>query len=51
MATHITGLLLAALVLWRAPRQFDDDSADVTLTNPATNGSKSEIRNPKSEIN
>jgi uncharacterized membrane protein len=26
MATHITGLLLAALVIWRAPRQFDDDA-------------------------
>ncbi len=26
MATHITGLLLAALVIWQAPRQFDDDS-------------------------
>ena len=26
MATHITGLLLAALVIWRAPKQFDDDS-------------------------
>jgi uncharacterized membrane protein len=25
MATHVTGLLLAALVIWRAPRQFDDD--------------------------
>ena len=24
MTTHITGLLLAALVIWRAPRQFDD---------------------------
>ena len=24
MATHITGLLLAVLVLWQAPRQFDD---------------------------
>ena len=35
MATHITGLLLAALVIWRAPRQFDDDSTDVALTNPA----------------
>ena len=23
-ATHITGLLLAALVVWRAPRQFED---------------------------
>jgi uncharacterized membrane protein len=37
MATHITGLLLAALVIWRAPRQFDDDSSDVALTNPAPN--------------
>jgi uncharacterized membrane protein/protein-disulfide isomerase len=26
MATHITGLLLAAVVIWHAPRQFDDDS-------------------------
>jgi uncharacterized membrane protein len=26
MATHLTGLLLAGLVFWRAPRQFDDDS-------------------------
>lgn len=24
MATHITSLLLAALVIWRAPRQFED---------------------------
>jgi uncharacterized membrane protein/protein-disulfide isomerase len=29
MATHITGLLLAALVIWQAPRQFDDDSTAV----------------------
>lgn len=29
MATHITGLLLAALVVWQAPKQFDDDSSDV----------------------
>src|SRR5471032_1402921 len=28
MATHITSLLLAALVIWRAPEQFDD-STDV----------------------
>jgi uncharacterized membrane protein/thiol-disulfide isomerase/thioredoxin len=35
MATHITGLLLAALVLWRAPRQFDDDSNEAAPTNPA----------------
>ena len=35
MTTHITGLLLAALVIWRAPRQFDDDSTDVAMTNPA----------------
>ena len=35
MTTHITGLLLAALVIWRAPRQLDDDSTDVGLTSPA----------------
>lgn len=35
MATHITGLLLGALVIWRAPMQFDGDSTDVALTNPA----------------
>ncbi len=35
MATHITALLLAALVIWRAPMKFDDDSTDVALTNPA----------------
>lgn len=38
-ATHITGLLLAALVIWQAPKPFDDDSADVTLTRPSPNGS------------
>jgi uncharacterized membrane protein len=32
MATHITGLLLAVLVSWRASRQFADNSTDVTLT-------------------
>jgi uncharacterized membrane protein len=37
MATHITGLLLAALVIWRAPKQFDNNSTDVALTNPAPN--------------
>ena len=31
MATHITGLLLAALVIWRAPIQIDDDSTDLAL--------------------
>ena len=29
MATHITGLLLAALVIWRAPKQFYDNSNTV----------------------
>jgi len=33
MATHITGVLLAALVIWRSPSQFDD-STDVGPTNP-----------------
>ena len=31
-ATHITGLVLAALVIWQAPQQFDDYSTDVALT-------------------
>jgi thiol-disulfide isomerase/thioredoxin len=35
MATHITGLVLAALIIWRAPSQFGDDSTDVAPTNPA----------------
>lgn len=26
MATHVTGLLVAALVIWRPPAQFDDES-------------------------
>jgi len=35
MATHITGLLLAALVLWRTPKQFDEDSPNAAPPNPA----------------
>jgi len=35
MAAHLTGLLLAALVIWRAPRQFDDDSTAVARANLA----------------
>jgi uncharacterized membrane protein len=31
MATHLTGLLLAALIIWRAPRQSDDDSTAPVL--------------------
>ena len=33
LATHIAGLLLAALVIWKAPNQFDNDLIDVALTN------------------
>jgi uncharacterized membrane protein len=43
MATHITGLLLAALVLWQAPMQFGDDSADVALMNPAPSATMSAV--------
>jgi protein-disulfide isomerase len=39
MATHITGLLLAALVIWRAPKQIDDDSN--TVAPNATTGDAS----------
>ena len=35
MAAHLTGLLLAALVIWQAPRQFDDDSTAVARANLA----------------
>jgi uncharacterized membrane protein len=35
MATHLTGLVLAALVVWRAPSQFDDEATDAALSNPA----------------
>lgn len=28
MATHVTGLLLAALVIWRAPRESENDSTN-----------------------
>ena len=32
-ATHITALLLAGLVIWRAPRQFKEESTNVAFTN------------------
>jgi uncharacterized membrane protein len=35
MATHITSLLLAALVIWRARKPLDGDSTGVALANPA----------------
>lgn len=38
MATHITGLLLAALAIWRASRQFDDDPTDDPTDAPRVAG-------------
>jgi len=35
MATHITGLVVAGLVIWRAPLQVDSAVADAAPTNPA----------------
>jgi len=35
MTMHITGLLLAALVIWRAIKEFDNHSNDIPLTNHA----------------
>ena len=29
MATHVTGLLLAVLVIWQAPKQFDNDTTGI----------------------
>ncbi len=36
MAMHITGLLLAGLVIWRTHRQFDDNSTDTAFTGSAS---------------
>jgi uncharacterized membrane protein len=33
-ATHLSGLLLAALVIWQAPKQLEDSSTDVALAKP-----------------
>ena len=35
MTTHIAGLLLSALVVWRASKEFNDHLNDISLTNPA----------------
>jgi protein-disulfide isomerase len=40
MATHIAGLLLTALVMWRVPRQFDDDTTDFAQTMAAVETAK-----------
>ncbi|MGA2245818.1 MAG: vitamin K epoxide reductase family protein [Verrucomicrobiota bacterium] len=39
LATHIIGLLLAALVIWQTPRQFEDYSTNVALKDSAPNAS------------
>lgn len=39
MTTHITGLLLAALIIWRVLLQFDDGSTGAALTNSVQNTS------------
>jgi len=36
MSTHVTGLLLAALVMWQAIKEFNNHSNDVFLTNTET---------------
>ena len=36
MTTHITGLLLAALVIWRAFTEFNVNSIDIAMTNHET---------------
>jgi uncharacterized membrane protein len=36
MATHVTALLLGALVIWRAPIQLDQDSTAVALAGPSS---------------
>ncbi len=44
LAAHITGLLLATLVVWRAPRQFDAASSDSALANPSPNAATGATR-------
>ncbi len=46
MATHLTGLLLAALVVCQTPRQLDDNSTDVTPGNPAPNATTGAVPAP-----
>lgn len=58
MTIHLIGLLLAALVIWQAPRQLDGDStdagcrrtSDVGLKSAIAVAPQSKIRNRKSAI-
>jgi uncharacterized membrane protein len=43
ISIHITGLLLASLVIWRAIMEFDNHSNDIPLTNPAKDQNDSSI--------
>jgi hypothetical protein len=43
MITHIIGLLLAALVIWRAMKEFGDPSGDIEPRNPARRQNDSTI--------
>ena len=43
LTTHLTGLLLAALVIWRAPGRFDNDSIGVAPTNTASNATSAAV--------
>ncbi len=43
MATHLIGLLLAALVIWLAPSQMDAESFDAPPTNPAPDATSVEV--------
>lgn len=49
MATHVTGLLLAALVIWRAPRELRISDFGLRTGNRMSFNPQSEIRNPKSD--
>jgi len=47
IATHLIGLLLAVLVVWRAPLQFDENPAETSPTNlapPAAPSASSETK-------
>lgn len=47
MATHVTSLLLAALVIWQAPRRFDDAATEFGVRSARTQRETPAIGNSK----
>jgi uncharacterized membrane protein len=49
MTAHITGLVLAAPVIWRAPKELRIAHCELQIENPAISNSQSAICNPQSD--